>query len=103
MISVMTRSNSSAVRQAIRQSWAKDRRLAKVMFFSQRPNLDDLFRELRAESVKYHDLVIVSHAYEDINSSADATLHMFKAAVVLGSEITHVVKMDEDCFIHIRT
>eukprot|EP00775_Hariotina_reticulata_P001798 gene1798-2132_t len=98
----MTGSNSSAVRQAIRDSWAKDRRLAKVMFFSMRPKSDDLFRELRAESVKYADLVIVSHAYEGINSSADATLHMLKAAVVLGSEITHVVKMDEDCFVHIE-
>jgi len=102
MISVMTRSNSSAVRQAIRDSWAKDRRLAKVMFFSMRPKSEDSFRELRAESVKYHDLVIVSHAIEGINSSADATLHMLKAAVVLGSEITHVVKMDEDCFVHIE-
>eukprot|EP00775_Hariotina_reticulata_P003893 gene3893-4147_t len=99
-VGVLSRSNNSVVRQAIRDTWAKDKRLAQVMFFVLRPTSNETFRAIREEAVQFNDVFVISHKYEDYFSITYSTLEIFKAGSVVPG-ITHVLKTDEDCFIRV--
>eukprot|EP00775_Hariotina_reticulata_P010049 gene10049-10205_t len=98
---ILSRSNNSVVREAIRDTWGKDEQLAAVMFFVLRPRLNASFNALREEAVVRQDVFVISSEFEDSpGSSALATLEMMKIAYVMPG-ITHLLKTDEGCFVRV--
>eukprot|EP00775_Hariotina_reticulata_P003185 gene3185-3463_t len=100
-VGVLSRSNNTIVRQAIRETWGSDKRLSFVKFMVLRPKSKRAFRALREEAVKHEDIIVVSAKVENYFNITYSTLELFRSAAVLGSQITHVLKTDEDCFLRV--
>eukprot|EP00775_Hariotina_reticulata_P010044 gene10044-10200_t len=101
-VGVISKSNNSALRQAIRDTWGGDERLAAVMFFVLRPHSNATFRALREEGFMCNDVFVVSSEYEDSPSSITlATLEMLNMASVVPG-ITHVLKVDDNSFMRVN-
>jgi hypothetical protein len=69
------------------------------MFFVLRPHDNTAFRQLRQEAVTAGDVVVTSEVYAHYNHITYAVLDIFKSAAVLGSDITHVWKTDDDAYV----
>lgn len=83
----------------MRETWGSDAWVARLKFFVLRPQNDTQFLQLRQEAVKEGDMVVVSHVYNHYNNITYAVLEIFKAAALLGGDLTHVVKTDDDAYV----
>lgn len=101
-VGVLSRSGSTAARQAIRATWGADGRLARVMFFTLRPESEQAFKALRAEAAAHGDLVVASEARESYYNATHSVVAMMRVAAGMGDKITHVLKTDEDCYVRIH-
>ena len=98
-VGVLSAPDHVEARQTIRETWGSDVRLARVMFFVLRPRGNTAFRQLRQEAVTAGDVVITSEVYTHYNHITYAVLDIFKSAAMLGNDITHVLKTDDDAYV----
>lgn len=100
-VGVLSRPRHITARDVIRTTWGADRRLERLMFFTQRPKDDAIFKELRTEATTMKDLVISSEIYEDYYNITYSVLEIFRTAARMGDAITHVLKTDEDVYVRL--
>lgn len=91
VVGMLSRPNRTT-RQAIRDTWGGDRRLARVMFFILAPNTPEGLRELQDESRTYKDLVVVSDVNESYHTTVYALVQLNRVAAGIADRITHVLK-----------
>lgn len=100
-IGVLSRASNAEVRQAIRDTWGKDERLAGLKFVVLRPGSDELFRAVRDEAAAYEDIIVVANRLEHYHNITYSTLELFRAAALMGKGVTHVLKTDDDCYVRV--
>lgn len=100
-VGVLSRADNQEARDVIRETWGSDPRLARVMFFTLRPRSLAMFRHVREEAAAFGDIVVVSEVLEHYHNITYATLSIMKTAAVLGKQVTHVFKTDDDCYLRV--
>jgi len=100
-VGVVSAAASSDTRAAIRLTWGRDQRLAKVAFVVARPASSNDLALLRNESDTHGDVVVLYHIYEHYRNITYQTHEIFRIAYHLRN-MTHVVKVDDDSFVHVQ-
>lgn len=100
-VGVLSRGSSKEARQAVRDTWGADKRLARVMFFILRPPSNETFVAVRKEAAEKGDIITISEVQEDYFKITHATLELFRSAAVMGEQVTHVLKTDDDCYVRV--
>lgn len=98
-VGVLSSPSNAEARQTVRDTWGSDTRVSLLKFFVLRPNNDTLFKQLRHEAATKGDVVITSEVYNDYYNISYSVLDLFKTAAILGDAITHVLKVDDDCYV----
>lgn len=100
-VGVLSAAKNAAARQAVRDTWGSDSRIARIMFVVLLPKSNATLLQLQAEAVGYSDLTVVHEVAEDYKHLTYATLTVFRAAAALGPHIQYVMKTDDDCYIRL--
>jgi hypothetical protein len=98
-VGVLSSPTNLEARQTIRATWGSDKGITVLRFFVLRPQQDAVFKQLRHEAANIGDVVITSGVYNDYYNITYAVLDLFRTAAVLGDAITHVMKVDDDCYV----
>ncbi|KAK9804299.1 hypothetical protein WJX72_005528 [[Myrmecia] bisecta] len=100
-VGVLTAAKNRAARDAIRETWATDKRLHRVMFFAAKPRDEQLFDELRREASELHDVVVLPTIWEAYFNITHQTLEVCRIAAA-DPAVTHVLKVDDDSYVRIH-
>lgn len=99
-VGVLSASSNRAKRDAVRQTWGSHPQLARVVFVINLPKSESLLDTIRQEALDFDD-VIVGHVTEDYDNLAYQSLGLFRTAYAYKGPITHVLKCDDDSYIHV--
>lgn len=83
----------------VRDSWATDQQLHRVLFFVARPQDPAIFASLRQEAVRHGDVVVLSHVWEAYDNITYQTFEMCRVAA-LDPQVTHMAKVDDDTYLN---
>lgn len=101
-VGVLSGSTNTQKRMAIRRSWGSDPRLQRVVFVVANPiGNSSLLEVIRKEALQYQDLILLSYIEEHYFNLAYQTLEIFRSAYAFGRPITHVMKCDDDSYVHV--
>lgn len=100
-VGVLSAASNVQARQAVRETWGADSRLARVVFVSLRPTSNESFWQLRKEAAQYSDVLVTSSVDEGYYNITYAVLDIFRAAAAMGPAVSHVMKTDDDCYVRV--
>jgi hypothetical protein len=100
-VGVLSRPSNYTTRQAIRETWGNDMRLARVMFFTLAPSSPEALRQVLDEAHTYQDLVVLPEVQDSYHNITHAHVQMYRVAAAMASQVTHVLKTDEDCYVRV--
>jgi hypothetical protein len=100
-VGVLTASGNRDRRMAIRQTWGSDTRLLRVLFIVSRPAKTTTLLDVQNEATLHGDMVLVGHIQEDYLNITHQTLEVFRAASMHAGPATHVMKVDDDSYVHV--
>lgn len=100
-VGVLSAARNWEARQAIRETWGGDPRLARVAFFMLRPGDNATWAAVRREAAQHRDVLVTANVQEHYFNITAAVLDMFKAAAAAGPHISHFMKTDDDCFVRV--
>lgn len=101
-IGVVSGASNRARRLAIRQSWGSDPRLERVVFVISRPaGGAALLSSIREEAMQYRDIILLGHVHEHYYNITHQTLEVYRSAFAYGRPLTHIMKCDDDSYIHV--
>jgi hypothetical protein len=99
-VGVLSRTNRSEARQAVRQTWGGDPRLARVMFFTLRPPTTASWAQLQREAAQHGDIVVTGEVVEGYTNITHSTLSLLRTSMALPG-CTHVFKTDDDVYVRV--
>ena len=97
-VGVLSSPSNFQAREMIRATWGSDKRVARLMFFTLRPQSNTQFRDLRREAAQAGDVVVVAEVLSHHHNITYSTYEIFKTAARIGG-FTHVLKTDDDCYV----
>lgn len=100
-VGVLSASGNREKRDAIRQTWGAHPRLARVVFVMANPTSPDALDAIRREAMEMQDIIFVGHVQEHYLNITYQSLEIFRAAHAYNGPITHVLKCDDDSYIHV--
>jgi hypothetical protein len=109
-VGMLSAARNTRKRDAVRDTWGSDARLARVVFVLARPHNHSLLAAVQREAAAHHDIILVGHSQEHYLNITHQTLEVMRAALAYqqhmralhgGSALTHVVKTYDDTYVHI--
>jgi beta-1,3-galactosyltransferase len=100
-VGVISFSGNRAKRDAVRSTWGSDQRLARVVFVVSRPATMEALDSIRQEAKETGDIILVHHVEEHYFSITHQSLEVFRSAHAFHGPITHVMKCDDDSYVHV--
>lgn len=100
-VGVLSACSNSEKRYAVRQTWASNPNLERVVFVLSAPTNAATLTNVRQEAVRYQDVVVLNHVREHYLNITHQTLEVFRTAYSFHGNITHVLKCDDDSYIHV--
>lgn len=99
-VGVVSGSRNRDKRDAIRQTWGSEPALERVIFTVSRPNDTAVLDDLQQEAEEFGDVVLVRDIAEHFDNLPHQTLQVFRSAYTYHKPLTHVMKVDDDIFVH---
>lgn len=87
-------------RETVRRTWATHPLLQRVVFVLNRPTDEQLLDMVIDEANYHHDIILLGQIHEHYYNITYQTLEIFRSAYAYNQSITHVVKCDDDSYIH---
>lgn len=101
-VGVVSGAANRAKRYIIRKTWGSDSRLERVVFVIARPaGGASLLSSIRQEAMRYRDIILLGHVEEHYFNITYQTLEVYRSAFAYGQPLTHVMKCDDDSYIHV--
>jgi hypothetical protein len=100
-VGVLSLSVNQDKRAAIRETWGSDPRLSRVVFILSKPREKGITEAVHQEILRHNDVVVVGHVLEHYFNITHQTLELFRTAYAFHGNITHVLKCDDDSYIHV--
>eukprot|EP00884_Botryococcus_braunii_P001415 jgi/Botrbrau1/11274/Bobra.0038s0042.1 len=100
MVGVLSSAKNNDARMAIRETWASNDRLFRVLFFMARPREPDLLEGIRQEEEWYGDIVLLPSIWEHYHNITYQTLEILRFAAA-EPFATHVMKVDDDSYVRV--
>lgn len=100
-VGVISASANRAKRDAVRSTWGSHPALARVMFVISRPQTVQMLDAIREEALQHRDIIVVGHVAEAYHNITYQSLEVFRAAYVFNGSLTHVMKCDDDTYVHV--
>lgn len=100
-VGVLSASSNRDKRDAVRGTWALHPALLRVVFVVSRPRTPQLLASIRREASIHNDIVFLGHVEEHYHNITHQTLEIFRTAAAYSGPVTHVMKCDDDSYIHV--
>lgn len=100
-VGVVSACSNREKRDAVRQTWTQHPALVRVVFVVSKPRTPEMLQRIRQEAAAENDIVFVGHIDEHYHNLTYQSLEIFRAAVMWSGPVTHVLKCDDDSYIHV--
>lgn len=100
-VGVLSASANRHKRDAVRQTWGAHPRLDRVLFVMATPASRGVLDAIRQEAMETNDIILVGHIQEHYLNITYQSLEVLRAAHAFHGPITHVLKCDDDSYVHV--
>lgn len=100
-VGVLSASGNRAKRDAVRQTWGSHPQLERVVFVISLPMQPSMLDSIRAEALVFNDIILIEHVHEHYFNITYQSQEVFRTAYAYHAPITHVLKCDDDSYIHV--
>lgn len=101
-VGVISTAGNVQKRMVIRKTWGSDSQLQRLVFVVANPTQNaTLLSSLLDEAADFNDLIILGQIEESYFNITYQTLEIFRSAYAYHGPITHVMKCDDDSYLHV--
>jgi hypothetical protein len=100
-IGILSASDNTDKRAAIRSTWGRDPKIERAVFIISRPRTLESLDAIRKEALRFKDIIFLGQMIEGYHNITRQTLEVFRAAYAYHGPVTHVLKCDDDSYVHV--